>query len=215
MRSIFRDILRYLALRVLGETLPEELERSAGSIIRETEEEFIRRDFTQDKTPYSEKQSSGSPGIMWGREKLDPVSTNENGSILTVPNAGFAIVEPQKSEKAATFSGPTTVAIDRVMRVLADKGLSPPEIEDALLPCPSCRGADFADWGGWSGDVTPGGKPDTVTSSSNVSLASYYTRSASVLRRYERLSENLGRIKLYIDGGRKFKENLTIDVRFA
>jgi hypothetical protein len=197
--NIFNDVLSYTDIQLLGETLSS-TEQVIGAAVQFTEEEFIQRQFTQDKTPFANTDLSIAPGVLWGRQKQETLG----------PNAGFATVQTEEGEPIrATFSGSTTVGLHGAVRVLADQRLSPSDISKYLIP----TRVQFEDWGTWEGDVA-----GSSGSTSSTSLTSYRTRRGEVFRQYRLIEPGpggFGVIHMVIEGELEPRRDITITVKFT
>ncbi len=196
VQNVFKDLLVYTGARVIDSILPERTNQRTRSVVESADREFVKRNYTEDKTPFA---GFGEEDLLWGRQRGEELG----------PNPGFAIVDPSNSNSVAQFTGSTTVGIDGAMKILADQKLSPNEIQASLIPWR----VEFEDWGTWEGDKDP-----FIGKNPNVSLASYRTRIGQVIRRYELLEPGkggLGQIRLIVEAANQPKRVITTQVRFT
>ncbi|MEO1350340.1 MAG: hypothetical protein AAFW84_16310 [Cyanobacteria bacterium J06635_15] len=196
--NVFDNILSYTDIRSLGETLPS-VDQIIEATVQRTEDEFIRREFIQGRTPFAETDLGFDLGVLWGRQKQE----------ILGPNAGFATAQKVEGEPIrTTFSGSTTVGLYGAVQVLADQRLSPSDISRVIIP----TRVQFEDWGTWEGDASPQG------TTSQSSVTNYRTRRGEVTR-YYRLEEpgpgGFGIINIVIESELEPRRDVSIRIVFA
>ncbi|MEL6129988.1 MAG: hypothetical protein AAFR30_08785, partial [Cyanobacteria bacterium J06628_4] len=151
-------------------------------------------------TPFTQRLGNVN-NPLWGQQRNEALG----------PNPGFGTIQVQRNRVLAiTFTGSTTAGIDRAALILADRGYTSSEIDNAVIPVRE----RFEDWGTWAGDVDP----ETGAIISTTSLTNYETRYGSVLRRYtveEPGPGGFGIIRFDIRGGQRINERIRIEVKFA
>jgi hypothetical protein len=196
--NIFGKFLSYTDIQSIGKALPLN-NQTIISTVQFTEGEFIRREFTQGKTPFANTDLSVATGVLWGRQKGETLG----------PNAGFATAqidyngEPSRS----AFSGSTTVGLYGTVQILAAQRLSPSDISKSVIP----TRVQFEDWGSWEGDVSSG------SASLNSDETSYRTRRGEVFRYYELVEPGpggFGVINVVIESELEPRRDIRIKVKF-
>lgn len=163
--NIFNSILNFTDLQSLGNTLPP-IDSAIEATVQITEDEFVRREFVQGKTPFAQANLGFEAGVLWGRQKQEVLG----------PNPGFATAQKIQGEPIRTaFSGSTTVGLHGAVQILNDENLSPSDISRFIIP----TRVQFEDWGTWEGDAAPGSEP------TQSSVTNYRTRTGEVTRFYE------------------------------
>ncbi|WP_246259882.1 Tat pathway signal protein [Oxynema aestuarii] len=178
-----------------------EIPTDAARRIRIADQEFIRRNFTNNRTELAQNGSGVESSIsrLWGRQKQESVGAN----------VGFGFVQKfQDQYSDAKISGPTLCGIHNVQKVLADQRLTPPDIANLLLPTRST----FDDWGSWGGDTD-----GSVGRNPNVAFSQYNSLTGRVTSRYELVEpgpKGFGRVEFTVEGRNQPRRTILLTVRF-
>ncbi|MGD1862936.1 MAG: hypothetical protein ACFB0D_00125 [Phormidesmis sp.] len=196
--NIFDNVLSFTDVQSIGNTLPR-VGPAIASTVERTEAEFIRRNFTQGKTPFGQTDLGLNPGILWGRQKQE----------ILGPNAGFATAQTVRGEPIrSAFSGSTTVGLYGAVQILNDNSLSPSDISKVIIP----TRVQFEDWGTWEGDAVPGSAP------TQTGVTNYRTQRGEVTRFY-RLEEpgpgGFGIIRVVIESDLGPRRDIIMKITFT
>jgi hypothetical protein len=179
------------------------IEADAVNRIRTADQEFVNRNFTNNRTELavtgSGSKFASDTSRLWGRQRQDKVG----------PNVGFGFVQKYEDQYSdAKISGPTMCAIYNAQKVLADQRLAPPEIAASLLPTRS----RLDDWGSWAGDTDA-----SVGRNPGVAFAQYDTAGGTVTSRYELVEpgqKGFGRVEFTIEAENQPRRVILVTVRF-
>ncbi|EDX74187.1 Tat pathway signal sequence domain protein [Coleofasciculus chthonoplastes PCC 7420] len=209
-RGVFNDILRYTAARLISGILSpllegdsdfaNQIEPGAAPVIRAVDNQFVRYQFTRDRTELIQTGSGAVNSLLWGRERQDKWG----------PNVAFGFVQKyQDSFSNTKITGPHLTGIHQATKVLQSQGLTPDEIQGSLLPIRS----KFDALGGWEGDNDP-----SVGLNSGVGFTQYRTVLGEVTSRYDLIepgSGGLGRVQTTVEAGGQPRRNILVTVNFA
>lgn len=198
--NVFKNIIQNAIASGISEKPPSDLNRAVLSIVQSTQADFTRRQFNQAQTPFA-KRLNNQNNPLWGRQKQEDAG----------PNPGFATIQTVENQvSAVTFSGSTTIGIDRAIKILAaDAKLSPSELDGSLIPVRE----QFEDWGTWAGDVDP-----RTGKYLGASITTYATRLGEVTRRYDVIEpgkRGSGNIQFTIESGGQPTRIINIRIQFA
>lgn len=195
--NIFTNLLTNAGITIINFIL----DSSAQKAINTTEKKFEQEGFNQNKTPYAQVRDAN---LIWGQQRQE--SQRNLGLNVNAPNPGFAVQNTKDYfAKPALFTASTSVGIDCAIKLLSQQEkLSPEQVKDIVIPWQEV----FEDITSWQGDKDP-----TIGSNPNVGLTSYRARQGEVIRRYDRVSPELGIVTFFIDS-HLFKGKITTKVKF-
>lgn len=196
--NIFGALLTYVGVKIIDAVIDSQIQTK----IETAEEKLEQNGYNQNRTLNG---TISDNEVMWGNEK--PENQQSVGLNKIVPNPGFAIQSTQDLfAPPKIFTASTSVGIYEASQILSQQHkLTPEQIQDILIPWRE----NFEDITTWFGDRDP-----TIGSNPNVGFTDYEARQGSVLRRYERLEADLGRVKLDIKSP-YFNGRIIADIDFT
>ncbi|MDJ0600851.1 MAG: twin-arginine translocation pathway signal protein [Crocosphaera sp.] len=197
-RQMFAGLIVYAGVKLIDTAFPPK--PTTEKVITVAQNTLTENGFTEQRTEYGEIRDQS---IIWGDEKqeFDPdISSN-------IPNPGFAIANNlDYYVPPSIFTASTVVGINTASKVLKEQhGLYPTEVGELLLPTHEIS----EDIGTWQGDNDP-----SIGNNPKAGFTIYRAKGAEVTRRYDRISEKLGKIQMYIDSP-NYRGTITTNVRFS
>lgn len=189
-RLIFNSVLRGVAGTIINSLNARSQEELLA--IQIADRDFIRRQFTENRTNYAQAQTN----LFWGQERV------RNDVYLR--DLGFGFVETvNSSSRVAMLGSPVVTGIHAAIQFLRDRGLSSIEINQSIMPTRT-QINELCSW--------------TGTNASNVCSANYRTVLGEAFFRYEVVhpgSGGHGNIKVLVDAAGFPRRTLDIRVDFT
>ena len=197
-RKMLTGLVVHAGVRIIDRIFtPKPATEKAITVAQNT---LTENGFREQRTEYGKIRDQS---IMFGDEKreFDPDSRSH------IPNPGFAIANDLDYYVAPSIStASTVVGINTASKVLKEQHrFSPTEVGELLLPTQEL----FEDITTWQGDNDP-----SIGNNPNVGFTVYRSKGAEVIRRYDRISPELGIIQVQIDSP-NYKEIITTNVKFS